>query len=455
MKILPKILALLVFMLPLGAESLPVVTLDEAIASAEENNIGLKQAAITLNQTIRNENNYVSTYLPTFGLSATAGTGVSFPNQGTLTATDKTTFNGVDLDLGASLNFSYALTGSKITDGESRRLSKESATIDYQSNVSSLESNVIKAYWNLAALDIAIKNAELSVSDAQSSYDSVAEMYNSGMTDELSLTQAELALNQAIYTLQTYKDQKALALASFRALTGIEGDFQTEMLPETVMLQLPSPAELYDIYAEDTTDIRSARNALATAKTAEKTATLSQYMPTVTANINYTYGGGLSSKASLTASAGEYTTSAHNLSGTVAVNIPLSSYIPGSTADETRKNASDAVSIAALSLSNTQNTLLQTIESNAMSISQQQQLLSMAESSLILAENTYSLAEEAFEAGLMSAYDLSARRSDLLSAQMSETSARLNHLLSSYDLAFTLGIELQDLQEQYAIKETV
>ena len=450
MKILPRILVLLVLMLPLGAEELPVITLDEAIASAEENNIALKQAAIALNQTIRNQNNYVSTYLPTFGLSASAETGATFPNDGALTATDTTRFNGFDVNLGAAVSFSYTLNGSRITDGASRRLAKESATITYESAAEDLESGIISAYWNLAALDIAVSNAELSCEDAKASYDSVLEMYNSGMADTLTLSQAELALNQAEYTLQTYKDQKALALASFRSMTGLEGDFQTEPLPETVLLSLPSPEDLYSRYAENTTDLRAARNNLRTAQNAEKTITLTQYMPTVSADIGYTYAGGTSSEGS---DAWKYKTSVHSLTGSVTVTIPLSSYIPGSTADSSRKDSKDAVSSAALALQNSQNTLLQTIESNSLSIMQQQQLLEMAGNSLTLAENTYSLAEEAFEAGLMSAYDLSSRRTDLLTAQMNETSARLNHLLSSYNLAYALGIDLQELQQTYPLTE--
>ena len=79
MKILPRIMLLLACIMPLGADDLPVVTLDEAIAAASENNLTLKQAAISANQRIRNANNYVKDYLPTFGISVIADTGVSFP----------------------------------------------------------------------------------------------------------------------------------------------------------------------------------------------------------------------------------------------------------------------------------------------------------------------------------------------------------------------------------------
>ena len=79
MKTLPKILVLLVLAaMPIAADDLPVVTLDEAIQSATENNISLQRAALLLNQTVRNQNNYVSTYLPNIGVTAKADTGMSF-----------------------------------------------------------------------------------------------------------------------------------------------------------------------------------------------------------------------------------------------------------------------------------------------------------------------------------------------------------------------------------------
>ena len=457
MKILPKVLVLMALALPAGAESLPVVTLSDAIAAASENNISLKQAAISMNQTIRNENNYVADYLPTFGLSATADTGWDFPDDGTAPE-----FNGFGLNLGAAASFSYTLSGSKITGAESRKLAKEGAALTYESAYDSVESLITSSYWTLSSYDVAIENAKASLEDAKASYESTLSMYNAGMVDELTLSNMELALSNAEMALTQAENDKALAMASFKAATGLAEDFTTEPLPETVMLSLPTPEELFSEYAEGSSSIRSARNALATAKNAETTATLTQYMPTVTATIGYTYAGGISSKDQMmeilgtpvtTQKAGEYSTSAHSLTGSVAVNIPLSSYIPGSTADEARRNASDAVQIAALSLQNEQNTLLDSIRQSVISINQQQATLGMLRQSLAIAERTYALAEDSYEAGLITADDLSDRRTSLLSAQNNLLTARLGHLLSSYTLADTLGIDLQELQDKYPSTE--
>ncbi len=454
MKILPRIMILLAFMLPLGADDLPVVTLDEAITAAADSNIGLQQAAITLNQTIRNADNLLTTYLPTMSLTGGISTGASFPGVynalRSSTSTD-TSFNGLSFSAGATVQFGFA--GSMITDAASRRISKEGAALTYETRYDSIEAAITAAYWNLAAADIAIENATLTVEDAQRSYDSTLEMYESGMADELALSQTELALENAKYTLQTYMDQKTLLLSSFRAMTGLEGDFTTEPLPDPVLLSLPSPEELFAMYSETTAAIRTARNSLASAENAKDTAAMTQYVPTIGLDVRYSYSG----------ATGEdnvwdyYHHTGNGLTGSLTVSVPLSSYIPGSSADQTRRNAADQVQIMALGVKDAQDTLLQTIREASLTIGQQADMLTMAERSRDIAQRTYDLAEEAFDAGLMSANDLSSARMSLLSAEISMVSASLNHLLSCYDLAYALGMTIDGLQETYpaTIEETV
>ncbi len=446
MKILPKILVFMALALPIGAENLPVVTLDEALSSAEENNIPLQEYAVNLNRAIRSADNYLMTYLPQISLKATAGTGVSFPDA----TSNETRFDGVNLALNAGASFTYTLDGSKITNSETRNLTKEAATLGYEVYADSVALDVISSYWTLATYDIAVENAQASLKDTENNYNDTLEMYNSGMVDELTLSNMELALNNARIALQEAENDKALALSSFKAKTGITEDFQTEPLPETVLLSLPSAEELFAEYGEETSTIRVARNALRSDEVAKKEATLNQYMPTVSASVSYSYNGGLTDKTS-------YKTADHGLSGSVSLTIPLSSYIPGSAMDEARRSAEDDVTISALSLQDSQNTLLNTIRQNSITIAQQQSSLGMLEQSLQIAEKTYELAKESYEAGLTTSKDLAQARTDLLSAENSLLSARLMHLISSYNLASTLGIDLQELQETYPLteKETI
>ena len=56
--------------LPLSAADIPVITLDEAIRSAGENNISIKSAEAVLSRSLRNADNTMGTFMPDLRLSA-------------------------------------------------------------------------------------------------------------------------------------------------------------------------------------------------------------------------------------------------------------------------------------------------------------------------------------------------------------------------------------------------
>jgi outer membrane protein TolC len=63
---------------------------------------------------------------------------------------------------------------------------------------------------------------------------------------------------------------------------------------------------------------------------------------------------------------------------------------------------------------------------------------------------SYELSQQAFEAGLLSAQELEEARTELLNAQVTLLNTKLSQLLSCYDLASLLGIDLATLQTQYS-----
>ena len=449
MKILPKILILMMCMVPLGADELPTITLDEAIAAAAENNLDLQKAGIALNQAIRKQNSVMTTYMPTFGISGSASTGASFP--GSMTTDPEThlpmertttAFNGINFSAGANASFTFS--GNMITDAESRALQKETASITYRSEYNSTVLGIISDYWNLAADDLDVETQRLALEDAEASYNSAKEMYESGMTTELVFSQAEQQYEAQKLNLMTAENTKAIDMIAFRAATGIETDFRTEELPETVYLSLPSAEELFNEYSGSSIAIQTYTNLLNIRKNAESTYKMTQYVPTLTATVNYNYAGGFDDSW-------KYSNSSHGLTGSVSVNIPISSYIPGSSADVNRKDAADETRKAALDLENTKNSYLQGLETMKTTLEQLQNSIKMYERMRDLSKKTYDLAQESFDAGLMSADDLSSARNDYLTAEMNLTNLRVTHLTTSANFADTLGITLEELQEKYAI----
>ncbi len=424
---------LLLSVFPLAAESLPVLTLDDALSSAREKNIELEIAKVEMEGKVRSANAVMTTFLPDISISASASTSASFQSG--------TAFNGINYDVGADITFPFS--GSMITDRRTRDIAKRGASLSFENSLIGLEQDVITGYWGLATADLSIQAAQLSLDSAERQYESTLAMYRNGMVDELSLSEAELSLYDAQLQLKELQDEKDELMTAFRTMTGISGEFSTEPLPEPVLLSLPSPEELFREYSEGSISVQNARNSLESAKNEESTLRLSAYVPSISASLGYSYSGSHDSDW-------VYGTRDNGISGSVRVSIPISPLIPTSAEDIAIKEAGDNVKVASLTLQNTQNSLLAEIESYAMGISQAEESLKLAERKRAAAERTNALSEEAFSAGLITANDASDTRNRLLNAEMELLSARLSHLLQSYTLASAMNIPLAELQARYA-----
>ena len=88
--------------LPLSAADIPVITLDEAIRSAGENNISIKSAEAVLSRSLRNADNTMGTFMPDLRLSAGLQAGGNFPP-----VTEAPEYTGLTLNAGASASFSF------------------------------------------------------------------------------------------------------------------------------------------------------------------------------------------------------------------------------------------------------------------------------------------------------------------------------------------------------------
>ena len=441
----------LCLMFQLGAEDVQIVSLDEAIASAEKNSISLEEARVSLNQALRNQNAVMTTFMPELSLNAGLSTGVDFPGAdgslyGEAGPLSDAAFSGLTVSTGASASFSFS--GSMITDGETRRLAKERASLGYSSTWQTLQDTITEAYWNISSGELSVKAAELSVSDAREQYESASKMYESGLADELSLIQAELSLRQAELQLKTLEDSLEIMKSSFRNMTGIEGDFTTEELPAPVFLSLPDADTLFSIYSAGNLSVRSAENALRSAENASNTARLSTYVPVLTASVGYSYSG--SGYRSYSGTSLGYSNAGNGLTGSVAITVPISSMLPGSSADMAIKDADDSVTLASLALQDAKNTLLETIRERVISIEQAESNIEQQNLVVKSAERNYELSQEAFDSGLMTSDDLASARTNLLKERLNLLSMETTHLISCYQLSSALGIELDELQEEYS-----
>lgn len=441
-KAIPVLFMLLLLVLtaltPLAAADKPTITLKQALDSASANNIDLSIAKVKLQQTLRTQNATASTYMPSFSLTGGLSTGGSLIGG---------TFSG--LSASASAGVSMSFNGSMITDSTTRSLAKEGANLSYQQTSNTLEDSVVSAYWNLVANDHAVAQAELSLQDAQQQLQVTQERYDNGLEPQLTVAQATLSVSQAQIQLKQYEDSRALALTSFRAMTGItETDFALEELPDTIELSLPDAQRLYKEYSSGSTTVRTLQNSVAQAQNDSETTKLSNRVPTVSVSGSWGLSGTIVNGTTTTTQQNSGTKDTATVS--VSVSVPLSSYISGTTQNLAIKDSEDAVTTAQLQLQSGQESLLQSIEQAAITITQQQENLRLKQQNLETAQYSYDLSVEAFEAGLLTNQELETSRTSLLNAKIDILSTRLNHLLNCYDLASLLEIDLLTLQNKYS-----
>lgn len=423
---------------PVVATDRPTTTLRQALNAAIENNIDLSIAQVQLQQTLRTQNTTASTYMPSFSLTGGISTGGSLIGG---------IFSGLSANASAGISMSF--NGSMITDSTTRSLAKESANLSYQQTYGTLEDNITSSYWNLAANDNAVEEALLSLDQANRQMEIAQQQYDNGLVPQLTVVQARLSVSQAEIQLKQLQDSRNLALSAFRALTGItETDFTLEELPATMELSLPDAQQLYLEYAVSGTKVRSLQNSVAQATNDSKTTKLSSRVPTVSVSGSWGLSGSLVEGNSTVSQATSGLSDTASVS--VSVSVPLSSYISGTSQNLSIKNSEDAITTAQLQLQAGQQTLLQSIESAVINITQQQESLRMKQQNMETTQYSYDLSLEAFEAGLLSSQELETARTSLLNAQIDILSSQLSHLLSCYELASLLEIDLTTLQTRYS-----
>ena len=139
-------------------------------------------------------------------------------------------------------------------------------------------------------------------------------------------------------------------------------------------------------------------------------------------------------------------------SATVTVSIPISSYIPGSSANNSLKNAEDSVAISKLELNAGRKDYISALRSTLTSIEQNRSNIEISSKKVEVAQNTYDLALESYNAGLTSFSDLQTRMDALSSAQIELINAESEYIQNVYSLSFMLDIDYESLVTLYAEK---
>lgn len=430
--ILPVLLMALCF--PSFADG-NVITLDEAISSAMENNTDMEIARLELQQSIRSANN-ASQYIPDLSLSGMVRFNGSIINQ---------SWSGsANFSAGISMGLGTSMIGTTAANNAAKIL----ANLNYAMSLSSVEQSVTTSYWNLVSAKRGMESAKTSLEAARRTYESVQDAYSAGLATSLDLSNAELEVLNYESALKQLEDAYALSQEAFRILTGIEGGFDVTDFPQIAYLDLPTAEELYASYGDNTNTVRMLNATVASSEAALTVQKVSNLYPSVSLSLNYNVDGDYNYVPDVSNDFKMNDTA----SATVSFSIPVGSYIPGSKGNTAVRNAEDDVAISKINLVAGRENLLSTIRSTLIKIEQSRSNIEIYTKMVDLAQRTYDLAEESYNAGLSSLSDLQKKMDSLSSAQMDLINAESEYIQNVYTLAFTLNLDYESLVTLYAEK---
>lgn len=429
-KILLVPILLLALLMPVFAD-IPTITLSEAIESAMENNTDMEKARLELQSSLRSASN-ISQYIPDLSLTGSATFIGSIKNQ--------SWSNSGSFSAGISMGLGTSLIGSTAVNNATRML----ANLNYAIETSSLEQSVTKSYWTLVSSKKSIESAQSDLEASERTLESTKASYEAGMASSLDLANAELTVLRYQYALKLLEDAYIISQEAFRTLTGIEGDFDVTDFPEIVYLSLPTAEELYKEYGESTNSIKMLNASVSSKEAALTLQQVSSLYPSVSLALDYNVIG--------TTDFEKANGFEDDFTARVTVSVPISSYIPGSSANNNLKNAKDSVAISKIELNAGRKELLSSIRSLLTTIEQNRSNIEICSKLSDTAEKTYELALESYNAGLISSSELQSKMDSLSSAQLDLISAKSEYIQNVYSLAFMLNIDYESLVTLYAEK---
>ena len=416
------------------------ITIEKAVELAKENNPDLKKQKLTLEDAKRKSQNKWNKFLPSMSASASLSNGHDFAGSSNW---------DWRASAGANLSFSFALP-STIQQTQLNYLIEQT---NYQKLEAQTISSISTSFYSLIAEQQNIQILKESQNLAKNVYEQTRRNYNNGLASELNLLKAQysyLSIEPQIQQAQTtYKNN----LANFGLKIGIE-DTSNLTLKGQIQLEkvnLPSVEELTSTYLEKRHDVILSDLSVKQAELSKKSQGASK-LPSLSLSENLSLG---QNKAYNPESQQEgISPISVNGSFSVGVNIPLSSWIPGSQDNLTGKTNQDNITKAELSAEQTKKVAKNDIESKVQELNRLWNLIDVSKLNVSIASRSYELAQDGYRAGLVSQTDLETTRQQMVNAQLSHLQTQIKYLSANYDTAYALNMSIEEFYKTFTNQES-
>jgi outer membrane protein TolC len=425
---------------------------DEAVERAIKSNLGLESARVTANTKKRASNLSWNQFIP----NVTVGGSLILDNEkaktmeivqvpitlpppiGTIPGIGINSVEASQWHVAASIQVSLNISIAMFENMKRLKLDYQGGLIAYDKARLQLERDVRKAYNSMLLLQENIAVLRESYEAAGRRVQLARANYNAGLAPELTLLQAQVAVENMKPTMDQLENGYRLSMANFAMFLGMAYDTPFELVPleKTTDFISLDVKDLISRAASGKPDINELRHSMLLLKSARKVQ-FQSLLPTLSLSWNTApvfLGDPWKDNW------GDKDLWRRSGSLTISLGIRLHSLIPFSLDFQNVKNLDDQIRNTNIGLARMiQGTEIE-IYNIVLALSKTQITAEAQKKTVELAERAYQLTEQAFRAGLQDLLQVQNAELELKQAKVSMLEQQFNYLNGLLDLEYSIGV---------------
>ena len=390
-----------------------ILTLEECISLAKENNLSIKVQKNTLNDLKRKNETSWNSVSPS--IKGDAAFQDDFINK-----TESFAISG-SLGLTLSTNLYSTIKGAK--------LNYENGLLTYNQAVKQIEMSVWKTFYDLIYKTEYFSFQSQNLLTAKKNYEQNLEKFKNGKISELDVMSSRVSYEQKKPVLEEARIDLTNNLELFKNIIGVDFDDEIKLdgsldfLLELKDIKLP-PKE------NPSPDVQAAKFAVEIAENNLLAQRFSSYSPVITGT--YKYAQTLNIDNSLWN---------ETSSLSVGVSIPLDSYLPWSSSAVSINSKKESLESAKLNLEDAEKSIRVNTENALRKINQIISMLEVSKETVALAKKTYEMTETAYNYGKTDFLTLQNASDNVLNAEVSLKNQAKTLMETLLDTEYLLGLE--------------
>ncbi|GHU59104.1 transporter [Spirochaetia bacterium] len=438
-----------------GGTAVRRISPDEAVDLAIKSNLSLESSRVSAGTKKRAADTAWNVFIPTVDISGSlirpnkattvSGTQPVGPSDipGVGTVYDYVVPYSITVDpswrmagsLQVSLNINFAMFEAM----KRLRLDYEGGLLSYEKARAQLERDVRKSYYQMLLL---IENIELlreNYTAAENRVETARANYRAGLAPELTLLQAQVAVENMKPTIDQAENGLKLSMAQFAFNLGLPYDTQFELIPadeDTTFIPL-DVAELIHRASSGKPDIQELKQSLQVLQSARKATMYQMYTPSLSLgwNMDPTFKGDpfkdkLFEKDSWAQQSGMFR---------VTLAFQLNSLLPFSSGAQNLKNLDDNIQSLNIGLAQSIRGTELEIYNTVLSLEKARTTVEAQAFTVDLAERSYRLTEDSYRAGYSALLDVQNAELELRRARIGVLEQNFNYLMGLIDLEYAIG----------------